>query len=91
MGAMLSMCWMFNVETTSMFAPQILNVFMTFAMSAAGNVGVRQFVHDTTFGVSRQDGVHIHFFQNGSFCIRFACAERRLPFAEANSAIPLRP
>ena len=44
-GAMLSMCWMFTVESTSIFAlEQFQHVFVALAVFAAGNIGVRQLV-----------------------------------------------
>jgi hypothetical protein len=50
---------------------QVLNVFVALAMLAAGNIGVSEFVHQDYFGFPRQNGIHIHFFKDGSFVFDF--------------------
>ena len=39
------------------------HIFVAFAVLAAGNVGVRQFVHDYRLRMPRNNRVHIHLFQ----------------------------
>ena len=42
---------------------QFQHVFVPLAVLAAGNVGVRQLVHDHRLRMPRDDRVHIHLFQ----------------------------
>ena len=48
-----------------------LHVLVAFAMAAAGDVGVRQLVHQCHLGPPGQDGIHIHFLENGAAVFDF--------------------
>ena len=52
---------------------QLEYVFIAFAMLAAFDVGVRQFVHQRDAGLARENGVHVHLFEERAFILdRFA-------------------
>ena len=53
-----------------------MNILITLAMFAAGNVGVREFIDQHDLGAARQDRVHIHFFENGALVFDFLAGHR---------------
>src|SRR5580658_6470169 len=51
---------------------KILNIFVALAMLAAGNIGVGQFIDEDDLRLARKNGIHIHFFEDGSLVLHFS-------------------
>jgi hypothetical protein len=54
---------------------KFLNVFIAFAVAAAGNVGVGEFVDEDDAGAAGEDGVNIHLFERSAFVIDFPAGD----------------
>lgn len=50
---------------------QFQHVFVSLAMARAGNVRVRQFIHDGNGGLTRNDCVQIHLFKDAAAILDF--------------------
>ena len=76
-GAMLSMCWIFSVDRTSILAAEdLLHVLVALAVLAAGNIRVRQFVHQDHLRTPGEDGVHVHLLENGALIFDLPARDR---------------
>ena len=50
----------------------LLHIFIAFAIFAAGNIGVCQFIDQHHGGFTRDDGVYIHLFENRALVLNTA-------------------
>ena len=73
-GHALQMLDVHGGENVNPRIQQFQHIFIAFAMLAALDIGVRQFVHQRDPRVARENGVHVHLFEGRALVLDRLCA-----------------
>ncbi len=79
-------------EDVDLRGENFLHVLVALSMLAAGNVGVRQFIHQHDLRLAGEDGIHVHFLEQRAFVFDLLSRksfELRDQVGEAFSAVSL--
>ena len=79
-GVTLSMCCTFiGGDHVDVGLQQFHDVLVAFAMLAAVDVGVRQFIHQHHLRLARQDGIDVHLFEHRALVFELLSRYRLQP------------